>query len=208
MRRLHRSLEHCIAIGSLVRGRVRARVLALRGATLERKARLGAGCKVDRPWCLKVGTSFHAEEGVYLKIVSEDARLEFGDSVFVGRGSEFDVLEKVSVGNHTVIAPGCFITDHNHGISSNLRIDQQPCTSSPVEIGRDVWLGTNVVVVAGIRIGDGAVVAANAVVTRDVPPMAIVAGVPARLLRYRDVNTRAGLQEPVFVRTTVETERS
>ena len=53
-------------------------------------------------------------------------------------------------------------------------------------IGSDVWLGANVVVVPGVRIGDGAVVGANAVVTRDVPPMAIVAGVPARLLRYRD----------------------
>ena|SRR2546422_2875999 len=204
---LQSTIEHWISLASIVRGRVRARVLALRGATVERKARLGAGCKVERPWCLKVGTRFHAEEGVYLKIVSGDARLEFGDSVFVGRGSEFDVLEKVFVGDHTVIAPGCFITDHNHGISSNLRIDEQPCTSSPVEIGCDVWLGANVVVVAGIRIGDGAVVAANAVVTRDVPPMAIVAGVPARLLRYRDVNTRAGLQEPVFASTTVETER-
>lgn len=186
MRQLHRKLEHWSSIGSLVRGRLRARVLALRGATIEPKTRIGARCKVERPWCLKVGARFHAEEDVYLKIVSDEASLTFGDSVFVGRGSEFDVIQKISVGDNTVIAPGCFITDHNHGLSPTRRIDQQACVADPVTIGTDVWLGANVVVVAGVKIGDGAVVGANAVVTRDVPSMAIVAGVPARSLRYRD----------------------
>jgi acetyltransferase-like isoleucine patch superfamily enzyme len=183
---LQRTLEHCISTASLVRGRVRARVLALRGATVSPKARLGARCKVERPWCVKVGKRFHAEDGVYLKIVSDKASLTFGDFVFVGRGSEFDVIQEISVGDNTVIAPGCFITDHNHGLSPTRRIDQQACVADPVTIGTDVWLGANVVVVAGVKIGDGAVVGANAVVTRDVPSMAIVAGVPARSLRYRD----------------------
>ncbi|PYT09196.1 MAG: hypothetical protein DMF60_03010, partial [Acidobacteria bacterium] len=183
---LQRTLEHLISLASLVRERVRARVLAFRGADVASKARLGAGCKFERPWCVKVGARFHAEAGVCLKVVSDDASLEFGDRVFVGRGTQFDVIEKVSIGDHTVIAPGCFITDHNHGISPTISIDQQACIAGPVIIGTDVWLGANVVVVPGVRIGDGAVVGANAVVTRDVPPMAIVAGVPARLLRYRD----------------------
>ena len=186
MRRMHQKIEHWIELGSLLRGRIRARLLTLRGATVDPKSRLGYRCKVERPWCLKIGTGFHAEESVYLKIVSDGASLEFGASVFVGRGTEFDVLERVTVGDHSVIAPGCFITDHNHGIAPGRRIDEQVCVSSPVEIGCDVWLGANVVVVSGVKIGDGAVVGANAVVTRDVPSMAIVAGVPAKILRYRD----------------------
>lgn len=64
-----------------------------------------------------------------------------------------------------------------------------------VEIGNDVWIGANVVVRRGVRIGDGAIVGANAVVIADVPDYAVVAGVPARLLRYRfDARTIADLQ--------------
>lgn len=55
----------------------------------------------------------------------------------------------------------------------------------PVHVGNDVWIGSNVVVMDGITIGDGAIVGSNAVVTHDVPPYAIVAGVPARVLKYR-----------------------
>lgn len=54
-----------------------------------------------------------------------------------------------------------------------------------VEIGNDVWIGTNVVIVGGIRIGDGAIVAANSVVSKDIPPYTIVGGVPARYIRKR-----------------------
>ena len=69
----------------------------------------------------------------------------------------------------------------------------------PVEIGHDVWIGTGAVIMGGVKIGTGAVVAANAVVTKDVPPYAIVAGVPARILRYRfDETIRAALLESAW----------
>jgi len=191
MTSLQGALEHWIALASIARDRVRARVFAVRGASIAHKARFGPGCKVERPWCVKIGSRFHAEAGVYLKVVSDEASLEFGDHVFVGRGTEFDVMGEVSVGDHTVIAPGCFITDHNHGTSPTLGIDQQACIAGPVIIGSDVWLGANVVVLPGVSIGDGAVVGANAVVTHNVPSMAIVVGVPAGLLRYREASAQA-----------------
>jgi acetyltransferase-like isoleucine patch superfamily enzyme len=98
---------------------------------------------------------------------------------------EFDVMGAVSVGSHSLIAPGCFLTDHVHGIRADLRIDQQPCSCEPVVIGSDVWLGAGCVVLPGVTIGDGAVVGANSVVTADVAPHAVVAGAPARFLRQR-----------------------
>ena len=150
------------------------------------KVTVGPRCIVDRPWCVGMGERTQLEHDVYLKMVVDTATLELGDFVFVGRAVEFDVMDGVSVGNHTVIAPRCFITDHNHGIKGGLRIDQQPCNAAPIEIGSDVWLGAGAVVLPGIKIGDGAVVGANAVVTKDVPPMTIVAGAPARFLRTRE----------------------
>jgi acetyltransferase-like isoleucine patch superfamily enzyme len=192
MKELQKALEKLNATLSLLRGRLRAKALALRGAAIKPKAFFGPRCKVERPWCVSIGNRFFAEDLVYMKIVSDNASLDFGNYVFVGRGTEFDVLEKVSVGDHTVIAPGCFITDHNHGISPDLRIDEQAAVVKPVIIGRDVWLGAKVVVLAGVSIGDGAVVGASAVVTRDVPPMSIAAGVPARILRFRDSQIPVG----------------
>jgi acetyltransferase-like isoleucine patch superfamily enzyme len=190
MTRMQRLAERCVATASLVCGRVRARLLVARGANVKEKVSLGPRCKTDRPWCVKIGRRFVAESDVYLKVVDDNASLEFGDFVFIGRGSEFDVIERVSVGDHTVIAPGCFITDHDHGMSPHARVDEQRGVAKPVTIGSDVWLGTKVVVVAGVSIGDGAVVGASSVVTRDVPPMAVVVGVPARLVRYRDALLR------------------
>lgn len=165
---------------------MRALWLSLRGASIGQKVTVGTRCRVTRPWCVTLGTRTSVEEGIYIKSVSDAALIDIGTFVFIGRGCEFDVMERVSVGDHTQIAPGCFITDHNHGTAADLRIDQQTCVVGPVIIGRDVWLGARVTVLAGVTIGDGAVVAAHAVVTKDVPPMAIVAGVPAKILCYRN----------------------
>ena len=185
MSRLHRQLEETAALWVVACARLRAQVLAIRGAKLGVKAALGPRCTVDRPWGVALGTRVLLEADVYLKLVADEARLTLGDHTFVGRGTEFDVLLGVSVGSHSLIAPRCFITDHGHGVATNLRIDQQPNIAAPVSIGSDVWLGAGVVVLPGVTIGDGAVVGANSVVTRDVAPLSVVAGAPARLLRMR-----------------------
>lgn len=166
--------------------RFRAAIWRLRGAGLGQKVSVGSRCRVDRPWCLQIGGRTTAESDVYIKIVDDNAVLKIGEYVFIGKGTELDIMEKLTIGDHTVIAPKCFIIDHNHSTAANLRIDQQPCVVKPVVIGKDVWLGTGTVVLPGVTIGDRAIIGANAVVTRNVPPMAIVAGVPAKLLRYRD----------------------
>ena len=190
MSRLHQQLEETAALWGVACGRLRAQVLAMRGAKLGAKVALGPRCMVDRPWGVALGTRVLLEAEVYLKLVADEARLTLGDHTFVGRGTEFDVLLGVSVGSHSLIAPHCFITDHGHGTAPHLRIDdeEQPSVAAPVVIGSDVWLGTGVVVLPGVTIGDGAVIGANSVVTRDVAPMSIMAGAPARLLRQRAIS--------------------
>lgn len=174
-----------LSVSSIVLGRIRARLVAVRGARVGEKVAIGSRCIVDRPWCVELGDRVLIEADVYLKIVADAAALRLGEHTFVGRGVEFDIMSSVSVGSHSLIAPRCFITDHVHGIRPDLRIDQQPCEAQPVVIGSDVWLGAGTVVLPGVKIGDGAVVGANSVVTSDVAPHTVVAGAPARFLRNR-----------------------
>ena len=163
----------------------RASWLRLLGAVIGAKARVGPGCELTLPKNVTLGKRTVLEASVVLKLVESAARLSMGDNVFIGRGTIFDIIGEVVVGTDTLVAPGCFITDHNHGINADALIWQQPCVHGDVRIGAGVWLGAKVIVLPGVTIGDGAVVAAGAVVTRDVEPMTIVAGVPARPIGTR-----------------------
>lgn len=166
--------------------RLRASLLRMRGASLGTHSRVGAGLVVHRPWCLELGTLCQLEHHVHIKTVTDETRIRLGSRVFVGCNSEFDISVRLQIGDDVLIAPGCFITDHNHRHSPLQVIASQGCESSPVRIEDDVWLGAHVVVLPGVTIGRGAIVAAGAVVTRDVAPMTIVAGVPARLIAKRE----------------------
>ena len=120
------------------------------------------------------------------------------------------LVQNVSIGRYSAIAPNVHICPPQHPtdwLSSSARQytisylrwnsflgkDVQ-CQHKPdeksVEIGNDVWIGNNAIIMGGVKVGNGAIVAAGAVVTKDVPPYAIVGGVPAKVIRYRfDPNT-------------------
>lgn len=149
------------------------------------KSAFGSRVHVLRGSRITAGARVEVEHDVFLKVVDDAARLELGDFVFIGAGSEIDVALSVTIGAHSLLAPGVFITDHQHNIRRDARIDAQGIASAPVVIGSDVWLGAKSVILPGITIGDGAVVGAGAVVTKDVEAYAIVAGVPARVIGRR-----------------------
>jgi acetyltransferase-like isoleucine patch superfamily enzyme len=180
-----RLIERIRRLGKIVAGRFRATVLRLRGAQIGPKSRIGAGIRVDRPWCVRMGARTDIEHNVFLKCVDDDASVTLGDFVFIGAGSEIDIAHRVTIGAHTLLAPGVFITDHTHNAARGILLQDQGIRSAPVVIGDDVWLGTKAVVLSGVTIGDGAIVGAGAVVTKDVPAHAIVAGVPARVIGER-----------------------
>ncbi len=165
--------------------RLRAARLRMRGARLGDRTRIGAGCVIRRPWCLTVGARVQLEHQVHIKATCEVTDIRLGRDVFVGYNCEFDVSDRLWIGDHVLIAPGCFITDHGHRHAAGQLIAAQGCESGPVRLEDDVWLGAQVVVLPGVTVGRGAVVAAGAVVTRDVEPMSIVAGVPARKIGER-----------------------
>lgn len=111
--------------------------------------------------------------------------LSLGKDVFINIGCRFQDTGGITIGDGTLIGHGSTLTTLNHAMEPHRRADMTP---APVVIGRDVWLGASVTVVPGVTIGDGAVVGAGAVVTRDVPADAIVAGVPAKLVRMTGFN--------------------
>lgn len=94
------------------------------------------------------------------------------------------IIGPVTIGNHVNLAQGITITALNHNFQdNNQRIDQQGITKNPITIGNDIWIGTNAVILPGVTIGDHSVVAAGAVVNKDVPPHSLVAGVPAKIIK-------------------------
>ncbi len=93
---------------------------------------------------------------------------------------------RVKIGNGARIASHVSIVGFNHGFDdTDTPIYRQPLTSLGIDIGDDVWIGANAVVLDGVKIGRGAIIAAGAVVAKDVPALAVAGGVPARVLKYR-----------------------
>ena len=110
-----------------------------------------------------------------------------GDNVHINRQAHIWAGEnsKIVIGSDVLTGPGCFITSDNHTIHKDRPIRLQPASEQDVHIGSDVWLGAHAVILPGVTIGDGAVVAAGAVVTQDVDPYTVVGGVPARKVAQR-----------------------
>ncbi len=96
------------------------------------------------------------------------------------------VDQPITIGDRVNVGPGVAIIGANHGMSSlDLPMQDQPQISKAVSIGNDVWIGAKAVILPGVNIGDGAVVAAASVVTKDVPSQTVVAGCPAQKIRER-----------------------
>ena len=94
------------------------------------------------------------------------------------------IIGPVDIGSHVNLAQGITVSALNHNFSdTNKRIDEQGVSTNQVTIEDDVWIGANAVILPGVTIGEHCVVAAGAVVTKDVPPHSLVAGVPAKVIK-------------------------
>lgn len=141
------------------------------------------------------GELLNWSEDSYVKPTLLQFGKETGDrGVTVGRFSSINGGTRVLLGgNHHPEWVSTYPFRIKYGLPGAYE-DGQPWSRGPVEIGCDVWIGYDVVVLSGVNIGNGAVVAAGAVVTKDVPPYAIVAGNPATVKRFRfDEDTVAAL---------------
>jgi acetyltransferase-like isoleucine patch superfamily enzyme len=121
---------------------------------------------------VRVLPPFHSDVG---------RNLRFGHNVFVNHGCSAMDIGGIEIGDDVMIGPNVSLISSGHPLDPATR--RSEITSAPIRIGRGVWIATGAMVLQGVTVGDDAVVAAGAVVTRDVPPRTLVAGVPARVVR-------------------------
>jgi acetyltransferase-like isoleucine patch superfamily enzyme len=120
--------------------------------------------------------------------------IQLGHDVSINARASLDGgTQGIRIGNETRIATGATLYAFDHGIAPDHPVRSQPVQSKGIQIGCDVWIGAQAGITDGVTIGDHAVVAMGATVTRDVPAWAIVAGVPARIIGdRRDRDERGG----------------
>lgn len=106
--------------------------------------------------------------------------INIGKNVFLNMGCKFQDQGGIFIGDGTLIGHNVVLATLNHAMDPEERSSMIP---APIHIGKRVWIGANATVLPGVTIGDGAIVAAGAVVTKDVPENTVVGGVPARVLR-------------------------
>ena len=146
---------------------------------------VGSGVSFKHPETFEVGDSVFIGAQTYIQ-GRFDGRCVIGDHAWIGPQSYFDARDLV-IEDYVGWGPGAKVLGSSHtGLPIELPIVQTDLTIKPVVIGAWSDVGTNAVVLPGVTIGKGSVVGAGAVVTKDVPPYAIVAGVPAQFLRWRE----------------------
>jgi len=112
--------------------------------------------------------------------------LKIGNNVGIAQNCFIQVRGKVVIGSNIMFGPNVSIFSENHEFSStDLLMIEQGTTRKGVIIEDDVWLGTRSIILDGIKIGKGSIVAAGSIVNKDVPPYSIVGGVPAKVIKSR-----------------------
>lgn len=148
-------------------------------------SKISFGSKKVRAFCGKLmlrkcGSNVNIEKGAHFS-----TEVSLGDNSGIGINAQ--IAPYVTIGNDVMMGPDCMIYTTNHGMD---RLDipmwkQKSSKPEPVVIGNDVWIGSRVIILSGVHIGDGSVIGAGSIVTKDVEPYSIVAGNPARLIRKR-----------------------
>lgn len=147
---------------------------------------LGAGTLIAANVSLSVGMA----PGQPLPPGATSPVLRIGDRCSIGRGSHLVAHRSVVIGDDVMTGPHCYITDQNHVYADvQTPVGQQWPSEDPVEIGPGSWLGAGAIVLPGTRLGRNTVVAAGAVVRGDHPDHAVLAGVPAKVVRRYDLAT-------------------
>ena len=134
---------------------------------------------------LVIGSNCTIKENSYFLLTKPNPYLQMGDYVGIGRNCYIAIKDHLEIGSYTRIGPNVTILDQDHTYEKSDLIMNQHADIQKVKIGKDVWIGANAIVLKGITIGNGAILGAGSVVTKDIPPYEIWAGVPAKFIKER-----------------------
>ena len=155
--------------------------------------RLGKRVHLDKnielmrfPKNIFIGDDVVVKEGARICSCNESATITIGDRTTVGYHTFIFASSNISIGNDCLIAPFVYLVDSNHQIKREPLINQQPNETAPITINDDVWIASNVTILKGVEIGKGAVIAANSVVNKSIPPYEIWGGSPAKKISERE----------------------
>jgi len=164
----------------------------------------------DGPFFLGRGLELHVEPrgevrfgrfvwiGDGTKIRCHEGVVEIGAKTVMGQECTISAYQRVRIGNECVIADRAMFIDFDHGVVEIERpIRRQGIYKRDVIVGSNVWIGYGACVLRGVSVGDNAIVGTNSVVTKDVPANAVVAGIPARVIRMREAPEELRWSEPV-----------
>jgi acetyltransferase-like isoleucine patch superfamily enzyme len=132
------------------------------------------------------------------KIRCHEGEVIIGDKTVLGQECTISAYQHVRIGDQCVIADRAMFIDFDHGIVEVERtIREQGIYKRDVNVGSNVWIGYGACVLRGVQVGDNAVIGTNAVVTSDVPANAVVAGIPAKVIRMRESPSTLRWVDPV-----------
>jgi acetyltransferase-like isoleucine patch superfamily enzyme len=162
--------------------RLRLSYTYLRYDVYGRRPQQGNPLRMLREHRLQVGRGTLLESNVTLR--SQSGLIRIGQRVYISRGVTIGAVDRIEIGDCALIGPGCYITDanHQHDDPAVPVPEQGMLSKGPTVIEDNAWLGANVVVTSGVRIGARSIIGANSVVTRDIPPHSIAAGNPATVI--------------------------
>lgn len=153
-----------------------------------RLAALVTEARVQRLRRQGIQLNFVPQGGYALDIMGDISRFSIDPTSHLKSDTCIEASGGVYIGRYFHPGRGLTIYSTNHNYAEGKRIPYDEVEiKSPVVIGDFVWCGANVTIVPGVTIGEGAVIGAGSVVTRDVPPMAVIGGNPAHVIKYRDV---------------------
>jgi acetyltransferase-like isoleucine patch superfamily enzyme len=182
--------------------RIRLTIYRLLGMRMGKRNRMEGHGRVRRCRQIAIGDYNAFTQGCWLWPEDTDfvgVRIRIGNRNYFNRNLMIDACGSVSIGDENMFGPDVYITDSNHSVAGGKAPRLLPMDKGQVVIGNRCWIGAKVVILKDVHIGDGAVVAAGAVVTRSVKPGEIVAGVPARSLDRATAATALAIdRRPMF----------
>lgn len=157
------------------------------GVSLGKRVWIDSNVRLMRfPGNIQIGHDVVVKEGVKICACNSEASVAIGNNTTIGYYSFFFASQKIEVGTDCMIAPFVYIVDSNHRSAKDMPLNQQPNETAPIVIGNDVWIASKVTILKGVRIGDGAIVAAHSLVNCDIGANEIWAGTPARKIGERE----------------------